>query len=118
MLLLDEATAALDAESEQAVQDALRELRRGRTTFIVAHRLNTVREADRILVVVDGQVVGSGRHEELLRTCPAYSQQVRQQMGDEAHAAALAEIVQPATALEQRDAGTSTVQDGRPERAA
>ncbi len=118
VLLLDEATAALDAESEQAVQDALRELRRGRTTFIVAHRLNTVREADRILVVVDGQVVGSGRHEELLRTCPAYSQQVRQQMGDEAHAAALAEIVQPATALEQRDAGTSTVQDGRPERAA
>ena len=55
VLLLDEATAALDTEIEQAVQEALRSLRRGRTTFIVAHRLNTVRDADRILVISEGR---------------------------------------------------------------
>jgi ATP-binding cassette, subfamily B, bacterial len=80
VLLLDEATAALDAESEHAVQSALRSLRRGRTTFIVAHRLNTVRDADRILVIAEGRVVGSGRHEELLATCPSYAALVRHQL--------------------------------------
>jgi ABC-type multidrug transport system fused ATPase/permease subunit len=81
VLLLDEATAALDTESEQAVQEALRSLRRGRTTFIVAHRLNTVRDADRILVIADGRVVGSGPHEELLTSCPAYASLVGIQLG-------------------------------------
>jgi ATP-binding cassette, subfamily B, bacterial len=84
VLLLDEATAALDTESEQAVQDALRSLRRGRTTFIVAHRLNTVRDADRILVISEGRVVGSGAHEELLATCPTYAALVRHQLGEPA----------------------------------
>jgi ATP-binding cassette subfamily B protein len=73
VLLLDEATASLDTESEQAVQDALRSLRRGRTTFIVAHRLNTVRDADRILVIGDGRVIGCGAHEALLAGCPTYA---------------------------------------------
>jgi ABC-type multidrug transport system fused ATPase/permease subunit len=82
VLLLDEATAALDTESERAVQEALRSLRRGRTTFIVAHRLNTVRDADRILVISEGRVVGSGAHEELLATCPTYATLVRHQMGE------------------------------------
>ena len=81
VLLLDEATAALDTESERAVQDALRSLRRGRTTFIVAHRLNTVRDADRILVIAEGRVIGSGKHDELLSTCPTYATLVRHQMG-------------------------------------
>ena len=81
VLLLDEATAALDTESERAVQDALRSLRRGRTTFIVAHRLNTVRDADRILVIAEGRVIGSGKHDELLSTCPTYAALVRHQMG-------------------------------------
>jgi ATP-binding cassette, subfamily B, bacterial len=82
LLLLDEATAALDTESERAVQDALRSLRRGRTTLIVAHRLNTVRDADRILVVRDGRVVSDGRHETLLATCPTYAALVRHQIGE------------------------------------
>ncbi|MFL5607288.1 MAG: ABC transporter ATP-binding protein [Gemmatimonadaceae bacterium] len=73
VLLLDEATAALDTESEQAVQEALRSLRRGRTTFIVAHRLNTVRDADRILVIGDGRVIGCGTHDVLLGSCPTYA---------------------------------------------
>ena len=81
VLLLDEATAALDTESEQAVQQALRSLRRGRTTFVVAHRLNTVRDADRILVVSDGRVVGNGTHHALLASCPTYATLVRHQLG-------------------------------------
>jgi ATP-binding cassette subfamily B protein len=83
ILLLDEATAALDAESEHAVQDALRTLCRGRTTLIVAHRLATVREADRIVVVAGGRVVGEGRHETLLASCPLYASLVRLQLGAE-----------------------------------
>jgi ABC-type multidrug transport system fused ATPase/permease subunit len=86
VLLFDEATAALDTESELAVQEALRVLCRGRTTLIVAHRLNTVRDADRILFIDDGRIIGSGRHELLLATCPAYARLVRHQMGDESAA--------------------------------
>jgi ATP-binding cassette subfamily B protein len=88
VLLLDEATAALDTESELAVQEALRSLRRGRTTFIVAHRLNTVRDADRILVIADGRVTGTGTHVELMATCPAYATLVQHQMGEPAPALA------------------------------
>jgi ABC-type multidrug transport system fused ATPase/permease subunit len=87
VLILDEATAALDAESEQAVQAALRSLRQGRTTFIVAHRLNTVRDADRILVVRVGRVVGDGTHETLLAACPTYARLVRHQLAVEPDAA-------------------------------
>ena len=83
ILLFDEATAALDTESERAVQEALRALRAGRTTFIVAHRLNTVRDADRILVVRDGRIVGDGTHDALLETCPTYQTLVRHQLGEE-----------------------------------
>ncbi|MFL5577631.1 MAG: ABC transporter ATP-binding protein, partial [Gemmatimonadaceae bacterium] len=88
VLLLDEATAALDTESEQAVQDALRSLRRGRTTFIVAHRLNTVRDADRILVIGGGRVVGDGTHDALIASCPTYAALVRHQLGADAVPAA------------------------------
>jgi ATP-binding cassette, subfamily B, bacterial len=84
VLLLDEATAALDTESEQAVQEALKALKHGRTTFIVAHRLNTIRDADRILFVSEGRIVGSGSHDRLLATCPAYVRLVRGQELDAA----------------------------------
>ena len=64
-LLLDEATSALDAESEQAVQQALDTLMRGRTTLVIAHRLATVRAADRIVVLEDGRIVETGTHAQL-----------------------------------------------------
>ena len=66
LLILDEATSALDTESEHVVQEALDALMRGRTTFVIAHRLSTVRNADVIFVVEDGRIVERGRHEELL----------------------------------------------------
>ena len=67
ILILDEATSALDAESERLVQSALSNLMRGRTTLVIAHRLTTVRDADRIVVLDGGEVSEVGRHDELLR---------------------------------------------------
>ena len=66
ILILDEATSALDAESERLVQDALERLMAGRTTLVVAHRLSTVRRADRIVLLTGGRIIGEGTHEELL----------------------------------------------------
>ena len=73
LILLDEATAALDSESEHYVQKAIAELCKGRTTLVIAHRLSTVMHADKILVIEAGQVVDSGRHDELLRKGGRYA---------------------------------------------
>ena len=66
LLVLDEATSALDAESEQLVQDALANLMRNRTTFVIAHRLSTVRRADLILALEAGRIAEIGTHDELI----------------------------------------------------
>ena len=73
ILILDEPTSALDAETEQSVMQAVERLMRGRTTFIIAHRLSTVRRADVILVLKDGQVVETGTHDQLLARGQAYA---------------------------------------------
>ena len=79
ILLLDEATSALDAESERLVQDALEKLMHQRTTIVIAHRLATVRAADRIIVMSDGRIVEEGNHESLSRAGGLYARLARMQ---------------------------------------
>lgn len=66
MLILDEATSSIDTRTEIKIQDAFAKLMKGRTSFIVAHRLSTIQNADRILVMKDGTIIEQGNHEELL----------------------------------------------------
>jgi ABC-type multidrug transport system fused ATPase/permease subunit len=83
IILLDEATASLDSESERYVQEAIATLCEGRTTLVIAHRLSTVMHADCIHVIEDGQIVESGRHEELLRMSGRYASFHRLQLHDQ-----------------------------------
>jgi len=74
ILILDEATSSLDSESEARIQEALRTLRRGRTTFVIAHRLSTIRSADQILVLEGGEIVERGSHGKLYAAAGRYRQ--------------------------------------------
>jgi len=82
ILILDEATSALDNESERAVQEAMPDIIKGRTTFVIAHRLSTVERADTILVLDQGQVVEQGKHDELLAADGLYAHLHRSQFHD------------------------------------
>jgi len=90
ILLLDEATSALDAESEQIVQTALARLMRGRTTLVIAHRLATVREADQIVVMDQGQVIEIGTHAVLVEAGGVYARLSRMQLVDDSPVVAVA----------------------------
>jgi subfamily B ATP-binding cassette protein MsbA len=83
LLILDEATSSLDSESEALVQDGLRSLRRGRTTFVIAHRLSTVRSADQILVLEEGRIVERGSHDTLMARGGRYRQLYQRQFRTE-----------------------------------
>lgn len=79
IIILDEATAAIDPSNEQMIQKAISNLGENKTLIMIAHHLNTITNADQIVVMDEGRVVDSGRHEELLASCPLYSEMVEQQ---------------------------------------
>lgn len=83
ILVLDEATASVDTETEEAIQAALRKMRKGRTTIAIAHRLSTVQDADQILVLRQGEIVERGTHQSLLRQRGLYYNMYQLQLGSE-----------------------------------
>jgi subfamily B ATP-binding cassette protein MsbA len=80
ILILDEATSQVDAESEHLIQRAIESLMHQATTFVIAHRFSTILSADTVVVMDRGRIVGQGRHDDLLRTCPVYQQLYERQM--------------------------------------
>ncbi|RYE77805.1 MAG: ABC transporter, partial [Hyphomicrobiales bacterium] len=74
ILILDEATSALDTQTEREIQQALADLAQGRTTLVIAHRLATIRDADRILVLEKGRLIDQGTHDELVRKGGRYAE--------------------------------------------
>jgi subfamily B ATP-binding cassette protein MsbA len=83
ILILDEATSSLDTEAEIEVQDALDNLMKGRTTLVIAHRLSTIRNADRIIALVNGEIVEEGDHETLMKKKGEYFRLYNLQFKDE-----------------------------------
>ena len=79
VLVLDEASANLDAENERLINQAVAHLKKGRATLVIAHRISTIRSADRIVVLKDGKTLAEGIYDDLLRNCPDF----RKLMGDE-----------------------------------
>jgi len=79
ILILDEATSLVDTEAEQIIQKALANLMRGRTTFVIAHRLSTIRNANKIVVIDEGQVVEQDRHEVLMAQQGLYAEMYNRQ---------------------------------------
>ena len=72
IILLDEATSSLDAETEKKIQDAINFLTKGRTTLVIAHRLSTILNSDKIYVINNGEVIGEGKHDDLLKNSETY----------------------------------------------
>jgi ATP-binding cassette subfamily B protein len=95
VLILDEFTSNVDTETERLIRQALTELMHDRTTFVIAHRLATVRAADQVLVMERGRLVGRGKHDDLLTTCPEYAQIYAAQLREEEDAQALHDTAVP-----------------------
>ncbi len=84
ILILDDSTSAVDLETEIKIQDALDELMAGATSFIIAQRINSVLNADQILILDSGRIIARGNHEQLLQTSPVYQDIFRSQFGADA----------------------------------
>ena len=80
IILLDEATSSLDADSEKIVQDAIKNLTKNKTTLVIAHRLSTIHSANKIFVLKDGNVIESGNHEFLIKNCNEYKSLYQKQL--------------------------------------
>ena len=80
ILILDEATSALDSATEKLVQSAINKMQKGRTTIIIAHRLSTIQNADRIIVLKDGEIIEQGTHDELIKASGEYEKLNQQQL--------------------------------------
>ena len=76
ILILDDSVSAVDTKTEETIINNLKQLREGKTTILIAHRITTVKKLDKIIVMDDGKVVGYGTHEELEQTCPLYQNMV------------------------------------------
>jgi len=116
ILILDDATASVDSETEHEIQQALKELMRGRTSFVIAQRLTTVRDADQILVFEDGRIVQRGTHDELLATEGFYRELYELQLKDQEDAARPGTVIEdahPAAAgAERTTSGPAGVAEG------
>ena len=87
ILILDDSVSAVDTDTEKVILQNLRESRRGKTTVLIAHRITTVKELDKLIFVEDGRVTAVGSHEELIASCPAYARMVElQRLEEEARA--------------------------------
>ena len=80
IILLDEATSSLDSDSEQIVQNAIRNLTKNKTTLVIAHRLSTIHDADKIFVLKNGLILDSGKHESLINNCDEYKSLYEKQL--------------------------------------
>ena len=80
IILLDEATSSLDADSEEVVQNAILNLTKNKTTLVIAHRLSTIHKADKIFVLKAGEIIDSGNHEFLIKNCEEYKSLYKKQL--------------------------------------
>ena len=108
ILILDEATSSLDSESEAKIQEALRTLRRGRTTFVIAHRLSTIRSSNQILVIEDGRILERGAHGELMALNGRY-----RQLHDRQYAVELDRFINPGEDFTPEPAAAGGADAGR-----
>ena len=81
ILIMDDSTSSVDTETEYLIQKALEDLRKGRTTLVIAQRISTVRNADKILVLDQGKIVSQGKHKELMQTSEIYAEILATQFG-------------------------------------
>eukprot|EP01083_Nonionella_stella_P294167 1000257_1 len=113
ILLLDEATSALDSESERVVQAALDKVMTGRTTIIVAHRLSTIRQADKIILIQEGKVTEEGSHDDLMAKGGAYMNLVQSQAKNDQEANSCLKNEQAESLLEEKGEETQIVSKHR-----